>query len=232
MNANNWLNEIDGCFSNIYPGEMTSCVVRIGVVVCAPIGTTTLVGVRGNWTLCMANCMCELENAPLWLLCSADGYMRVKKTARKQKRRTGVPSPNIGVNKIMHRMFTIIHCVWLRESEHWEPVLQQRSSCYALKSTYTTIGVYFVCRIFLNGERFLFYFYYFFSSLFLFRWEAHSSSSRDKSRHNSIASFDFPTIFLFFISYGIVSFSIRLFLLQISCFHFFFLSRIFQMNNA
>lgn len=135
---------------------MTSCVVRFGVVVCVPIGTTTLVGIRGNWTLCMANCMCELENAPHWLLCSADGYMRVKKTARKQKRRTGLPSPNIGVNKIMHRMFTIIHCVGLRESEHWEPVLQQRSSCYASK-----IGVYFVCRIFLNGERFLFYFYYF-----------------------------------------------------------------------
>lgn len=136
-------------------------MIRFDVVVCAPIGTTTLVGIRGNLTLCMANCMCELENAPRWLLCSADGYMRVKKMARKQKRRTGLPSPNIGVNKIMHRMFTIINCVGLRESEHWEPVLQHRFSFYALKSTYTTIGVYFVCRILLNGERFLFYFYYF-----------------------------------------------------------------------
>lgn len=162
--------------------------------------------------------------------------MRVKKMARKQKRRTGLPSPNIGVNKIMHRMFTIINCVGLRESEHWEPVLQHRFSFYALKSTYTTIGVYFVCRILLNGERFLFYFYYF--SLLCFcsgEWNTAVycySRSRDKCRHNWIASFDFSTIFLFFISYGIVSFSIRLFLLQIWCFHSFFLCRIFEMNNA
>lgn len=146
MNANNWLNEIDGCFGNIYPGEMTSCMVRLNVVVCAPIVTTTLVGIRGNLALCMANCIGELENAPLWLLCSADGYMLVKEMARKQKWRTGLPSPNIGVNKIMHWMFTIIHCVGLRESENWEPVLQQRSSCYALKSTYSTLRLgYILC---------------------------------------------------------------------------------------
>lgn len=159
--------------------------------------------------------------------------MRVKKTARKQKRRTGLPSPNIGVNKIMHRMFTIIHCVWLRESEHWEPVLQQRSSCYALKSTYTTIGVYFVCRIFLNGERFLFYFYYF--SLLCFcsgEWHTAVAASEIKVDTIQLHLLIFQQFSFFFISYGIVSFSIRLFLLQISCFHFFFLSRIFEMNNA
>lgn len=135
--------------------------------------------------------------------------MRVKKTARKQKRRTGLPSPNIGVNKIMHRMFTIIHCVWLRESEHWEPVLQQRSSCYALKSTYTTIGVYFVCRIFLNGERFLFYFYYF--SLLCFC---------SGERHTAVAAAEIKvdTIQLHLLIFQQFSF----FLFHMELFHFLF----------
>lgn len=154
MNANSWLNKMNGFVENMHPGECGSDGVRVESLFAREMLRRRRLqfGFRGN-IVCMkwqnacatrkmhhADCCAQAEQLSWW--------MRQKERIGKQKRRTGrccCRKKYSRVNKIMFGMFTIKRAQFVRKAVG---ATEQRRThnnkwniiCYAFESVHCDWG--------------------------------------------------------------------------------------------